>query len=76
MDPGRRLGGGGFYTKGRTSVHVSSPSHGRVYYARVPRLLMRKPGDREGGWLRASPPLLPRVVEREGCCVVGGTCRR
>lgn len=54
MDPGRRLGGGGFYTKGRTSVHVSSPSHGRVYYARVPRLLMREPGrvGREGGFAR------------------------
>lgn len=30
--------------------HVCAPSHGRVYYARVPRLLMREPllGGREG----------------------------
>lgn len=36
--------------------HVCAPSHGRVYYARVPRLLMREPllegGGKEGGSVR------------------------
>lgn len=56
--------------------HVCAPSHGRVYYARVPRLLMREPllGGRGRRGRRVA--LLPRVVEGEGCCVVGGTCRR
>ena len=46
--------------KGRTSVHVppsAAPSHGRPYYARVPRLLMRctHKGSEEGRWVTLRP---------------------